>query len=163
MEDCDFFISKTSKTEYTQSASRLLNTLDGILGQGMDFLFILTANEDSKNVHEAFSRKGRCIANIPFEGLNQEEAKNWCDKHNVDISDLNVYGSKVGFRDNSPVYYSLADLYSLIQDDDVLNKTNNDLEVKSNNPYDAEMQRIREHIAKVSDTNRRANKKQNIT
>jgi predicted AAA+ superfamily ATPase len=115
MEDCDFFISKQSKTEYTQSASRLLNTLDGILGQGSDFLFILTANEDIKNVHEAFSRKGRCLANIPFDGLNYEEAKAWCEKHNVNIDNVQKNRDFVGLNKTSlNSYYSLAELYDHI-------------------------------------------------
>jgi len=117
MEDCDFFISKQSKTEYTQSASRLLNTLDGLLGQGMDFVFILTANEDIKNIHEAFSRKGRCLANIPFEGLNYDEAKKWCEKHNVNIENVSSSNSNVGLTKTNS-YYTLADLYDLIEQED---------------------------------------------
>jgi hypothetical protein len=113
MEDCDFFISKQSKTEYTQSASRLLNTLDGILGQGMDFIFILTANEDIKNIHEAFSRKGRCLANIPFEGLTHEEAKIWCEKHGVNIDDVNSSSGSLGINKSSNSYFTLADLYDI--------------------------------------------------
>ena len=117
MEDCDFFISKQSKTEYTQSASRLLNTLDGILGQGLDFIFILTANEDMRNIHEAFSRKGRCLANIPFDGLNYDEAKRWCEVRGKNIEDVVATGT-VGFNKSNHTYYTLADLYDLLSDEE---------------------------------------------
>ena len=126
MEDCDFFIASTSKAEYNQAASRLLNSLDGILGQSSDCLFVLTANEDSNNIHEAFARKGRCAANLHFEGLSEEEAKEWCEHYGVDFNSLETENKSAGFRKSQS--YALADLYASLRNKDQQNINDDDID-----------------------------------
>ena len=46
--------------------SRLLNLTDGLLGQGLRCLFLITTNEPLAAVHRAVVRPGRCLAQVEF-------------------------------------------------------------------------------------------------
>lgn len=76
-EDSDEFIRADAKDRSGQGLSRLLNLADGILGQGMKVIFLLTTNEPLTNLHPAVIRPGRCIANIEFKPFNLTEATEW--------------------------------------------------------------------------------------
>ena len=61
--------------------SRLLNIADGIVGQGMRVLTVLTANERLEKLHPAVGRPGRCLANIEFGRLSEDESVGWINAH----------------------------------------------------------------------------------
>jgi len=54
--------------------SRLLNLTDGLLGQGLRCLFLITTNEPLAAVHPAVVRPGRCLAQIEFGPLPAAQA-----------------------------------------------------------------------------------------
>ena len=54
--------------------SRLLNLTDGLLGQGLRCLFLITTNEPLAAVHPAIVRPGRCLAQVEFGPLPAEQA-----------------------------------------------------------------------------------------
>lgn len=76
-EDSDEFLRADAKERSGQGLSRLLNLADGILGQGMKVIFLLTTNEPLQNLHPAVIRPGRCIANIEFKPFDSSEAQTW--------------------------------------------------------------------------------------
>jgi hypothetical protein len=46
--------------------SKLLNLADGLLGQGLRCLFLITTNEPLGRIHPAVVRPGRCLAQVEF-------------------------------------------------------------------------------------------------
>ena len=60
-----------------QGLSRLLNVVDGIVGQGLRILVLVTTNEPLARLHPAISRPGRCAARIEFAPFGREEAEVW--------------------------------------------------------------------------------------
>lgn len=97
-EDTDEFLRADAKERSGQGLSRLLNLADGMVGQGLKVLVLLTTNEPMANLHPAVVRKGRCLANIEFSMFSREEARNWLQDDSIKL-------------DQST--YSLADLYDM--------------------------------------------------
>jgi hypothetical protein len=84
----------------TQGFARFLNLTDGIVGQGLRCIFLLTANEEIGRIDPALTRPGRCIQAIEFETFDATEAKEWLATHGCDPGSV---------RDSS----TLAELYAL--------------------------------------------------
>lgn len=103
LEDTGELLSKTAKRETGQGLSRLLNVCDGMVGQGLNIMVLITSNEDIGAMHEAVTRPGRCISNVQFTPFSTKDAREWMRHHDseypVDMMDR---------RD-----YSLADLFAL--------------------------------------------------
>ncbi len=76
-EDADEFLGVDAKSHSGQSVARLLNVADGMIGQGLHLLILLTANEPITKMHKAIARPGRCLANLEFPPLTAEEATLW--------------------------------------------------------------------------------------
>lgn len=100
LEDCGELIAKDAKAQSGQSLSKMLNLADGILGQGSKCLILISTNEELKDLHNAVTRPGRCLANLEFPILPAAEALEWQEQHKV----------------SNPVKrnMSLAELYDLL-------------------------------------------------
>lgn len=85
----------------TAGFSRLLNLTDGIIGQGLRCIFLLTANEDIDKIDEAVRRAGRCLQQLEFPKFEKEDAQRWLKENGVTAATKLEY----------PV--SLADLYAV--------------------------------------------------
>lgn len=77
IEDTDEIISGDAKRRSGQALSRLLNLTDGLLGQGMRVLLLITTNEPLREIHEAVSRPGRCLADVEVGLLSASQARRW--------------------------------------------------------------------------------------
>ncbi|RJQ43683.1 MAG: AAA family ATPase [Gaiellales bacterium] len=100
-EDTGELLARDAKRSIGQGLSRLLNICDGLIGQGMRILFLITTNEDLGSLHPAVVRPGRCHANISFEPFTEDEAARWL--------------SARGFEAELPRARStIAELYSMI-------------------------------------------------
>ena len=64
-----------------QGLSRFLNVVDGLIGQGLRVLVLVTTNEPIRKLHPAVARPGRCAANVEFAPLAADEAAAWLDEH----------------------------------------------------------------------------------
>lgn len=73
----DLLRSDASDRVGQQGLSRLLNLVDGLIGQGLRVLVLITTNEDFDKFHPAVSRDGRCAAAIKFNPLSREKAERW--------------------------------------------------------------------------------------
>jgi hypothetical protein len=102
LEDTGELIAIDAKQRTGQALSKLLNLGDGLLGQGLNVLTLITTNEDHGEIHPAISRQGRCVSNIAFGAFTSTEAVRWLRAR---ACDANVSGDK-----------TLADLYALLQD-----------------------------------------------
>lgn len=105
MEDTDEFLQADAKERRGQAMSRLLNTADGFIGQGLKVLFLITTNEPMHKLHAAVSRPGRCIANTEVGIFSEEESRRWLSGHG--LNPLDVPGIHTGL--------SLADCYDAVR------------------------------------------------
>ncbi|HEV2891742.1 MAG TPA: AAA family ATPase [Frankiaceae bacterium] len=71
LEDAESLLHTSTKA--TSALGKLLNLADGMLGQGLRCLFLLTTNEPVGALHPALVRPGRCLARIEFTALSAAE------------------------------------------------------------------------------------------
>jgi hypothetical protein len=60
-----------------QSLSRLLNLSDGLLGDGLRAIVLVTTNEPLRRLHPAVVRPGRTWMEVEFGELSVGEANAW--------------------------------------------------------------------------------------
>ena len=102
-EDCAQLFGTDCRNQ--SGFSRLLNTVDGLLGQGQKLIFVFTANEQIDTIDPAILRPGRCLQNLEVPNWNRAAAREWLKAKGVtDTSNL-------------PNDISLAEMYA------ILNKT----------------------------------------
>lgn len=87
LEDTGELLAADAKERTGQALSRLLNTVDGMIGQGLKILVLVTTNEELKKLHPAVSRPGRCAARLTFEELDRETVTAWAAEHEVELED----------------------------------------------------------------------------
>jgi ATPase family associated with various cellular activities (AAA) len=81
LEDTGELLTADARMVIGQGLSRFLNVVDGLIGQGLRVLVLVTTNEEIRKLHPAVARPGRCAANIEFEPLTKAEAKGWLEAH----------------------------------------------------------------------------------
>lgn len=81
LEDTGELLAADARASLGQGLSRFLNLVDGLIGQGLRVLVLVTTNEEVRRLHPAVARPGRCAANIEFEPLSAEEASSWLEQH----------------------------------------------------------------------------------
>jgi len=74
IEDADEIV-RAGSDRTVRSLSRLLNVGDGIVGQGLRVLVLLTTNEPPDRLHPALGRPGRCMSSIGFRPFTRTEAR----------------------------------------------------------------------------------------
>jgi hypothetical protein len=84
LEDTGELLTPDAKTLIGQGLSRFLNVVDGLIGQGLRVLVLVTTNEPIRTLHPAVARPGRCAANVQFVPLDRDEAAKWLTEHGVD-------------------------------------------------------------------------------
>ena len=71
LEDAETLLHKGSAG---RGMATLLNLCDGLLGQGLRCLFLITTNEPLHAVHPALIRPGRCLSRLEFAALPASQA-----------------------------------------------------------------------------------------
>lgn len=79
LEDSGQFFKKGAGG--TPGFARFLNMADGIVGQGLRCVFLLTANERVADLEPAIIRPGRCIGVTEFPTFEFKEAWDWLVAH----------------------------------------------------------------------------------
>jgi SpoVK/Ycf46/Vps4 family AAA+-type ATPase len=102
LEDTSELLGKDARQTSGQGLARLLNICDGMVGQGLNILVLITSNEDIGAMHEAVTRPGRCAANISFREFTKEEAREWMALRDPEYP-----------MDSLNRNYSLAELFAL--------------------------------------------------
>jgi len=77
LEDTGELLAADAKERSGQGLSRLLNVVDGLLGESSNAFFLVTTNEDLRSVHPAVARPGRCAQALEFGPLQPDEANAW--------------------------------------------------------------------------------------
>ena len=80
LEDTGELLAPDAKTSVGQGLSRLLNVVDGLIGQGLRVLVLVTTNEPLQRLHPAVTRPGRCAAQIEFLRFPPEEVAAWLER-----------------------------------------------------------------------------------
>jgi hypothetical protein len=80
LEDTGELLAVDAKDQTGQGLSRLLNVVDGLIGQGLRVLVLVTTNETLRSLHPAVSRPGRCVAQIEFAPFPPDEADRWLEE-----------------------------------------------------------------------------------
>jgi hypothetical protein len=101
VEDAGELLSQDAKKERGQGLSRLLNVAEGLIGQGLRVLVLISTNEKLQALNEAVSRPGRTAAEIEFTAFSADEANAWLSARGR--QDLNVKSSA-----------TLAELYAML-------------------------------------------------
>jgi hypothetical protein len=84
LEDTGELLAADAKLRTGQGLSRLLNVVDGLIGQGLRILVLVTTNEQAGSLNPAVSRPGRCAAAVEFGSFGAEEASAWLARHDVE-------------------------------------------------------------------------------
>jgi len=84
LEDTGELLTPDAKSVIGQGLSRFLNVVDGLLGQGLRVLVLVTTNEEIQTLHPAVARPGRAAANVEFGTLSEAEAAAWLESHGVE-------------------------------------------------------------------------------
>jgi hypothetical protein len=83
LEDTGELLTPDAKAVIGQGLSRFLNVVDGLIGQGLRVLVLVTTNEPVRTLHPAVARPGRCAANVEFTPLSEREATAWLEAHDL--------------------------------------------------------------------------------
>jgi hypothetical protein len=106
LEDAGELLMTDARERTGQGLSRLLNLVDGLLGQGLRLLVLITTNEEIAKIHPAVARPGRCAARLEFLPFGREEARRWLEAHDTD-------GQLTG--EGPPARVTLAELYARLR------------------------------------------------
>jgi hypothetical protein len=85
LEDAGELMTKEARATVGQGLSRLLNLTDGLLGQGMNVMVLITTNEPLSSMHPAVVRRGRCLTEVEFGALSTNTANRWLREHGSQI------------------------------------------------------------------------------
>ena len=83
LEDTGELLTPDAKSVIGQGLSRFLNVVDGLIGQGLRILVLVTTNEEIRALHPAVARPGRAAANIKFAQLGRDESAAWLAQHEL--------------------------------------------------------------------------------
>ncbi len=116
LEDTGELLSIDAKERAGQGLSRLLNAVDGLLGQGSRVMLLITTNEDLGALHPAVTRPGRCASQVEFLPLSAPEAANWLKTHRA-------VGDQEGHLPAQRGSRTIAELYALLDGRSVTERT----------------------------------------
>src|ERR671935_2156148 len=100
LEDTGELLTADARVVIGQGLSRFLNVVDGLIGQGLRVLVLVTTNEPIRRLHPAVARPGRCAANVEFVPLGVAEARAWLVAHGAE-------GAASGSRTLAALYAQL--------------------------------------------------------
>jgi hypothetical protein len=86
-EDTGELLAKDAKTQMGQGLSRLLNMVDGLIGQGLQTMVLITTNEKLEGMHEAVIRPGRAGSIVEFLPFPPDEANEWLHRNGKPVID----------------------------------------------------------------------------
>lgn len=85
LEDAGEFLAPDAMHQNGQAVSRLLNVCDGVVGQSMRALIMLTTNEPLRRLQPALTRPGRLLRSSEFNSMNAQQATDWLAGRGIDL------------------------------------------------------------------------------
>lgn len=86
LEDAGELMTTEARSLIGQGLSRLLNLTDGLMGQGLNVMVLITTNEPLSTMHPAVVRPGRCLSEMEFGPLSVEAANRWLGAHGSNVT-----------------------------------------------------------------------------
>ncbi len=86
LEDSGEYLRADASDKVGLGLGRLLNLADGLVGQGLRLMILMTTNEPVEELHPAVTRDGRCMANLRMGPFTAEEGERWLKGHGVAAS-----------------------------------------------------------------------------
>lgn len=83
LEDTGELLAADAKLRTGQGLSRLLNVVDGLIGQGLRILVLVTTNEEVGSLNPAIARPGRCAAIVAFTEFDATAATEWLARNDA--------------------------------------------------------------------------------
>ena len=83
LEDTGELLALDAKYRAGQGLSRFLDVVDGLIGQGLRVVVLVTTNETLRSLNPAVSRPGRCVARVEFTAFPAEEADAWLERRGL--------------------------------------------------------------------------------
>ena len=80
LEDAGELLAADARAVAGQGLSRLLNLADGLLGEGLRVVVLVTTNEPLRRLHPAVVRPGRTWMELEFGELSMKEANGWLEE-----------------------------------------------------------------------------------
>ncbi|MBL8842935.1 MAG: ATP-binding protein [Planctomycetes bacterium] len=77
LEDAPQLVLQESRATQGARIGNLLSMTDGILGQGLRAIFLITTNEKVHRVDPAIRRPGRCLQELELPNFTAEQARAW--------------------------------------------------------------------------------------
>jgi hypothetical protein len=74
-------LARDAKVREGQGLSRLLNVGEGLIGQGLRVLTLISTDEKLESLNEAVARPGRTAVEVEFTALTAEECMAWLARH----------------------------------------------------------------------------------
>lgn len=81
IEDAGRYLLANAQEKIGEGLGRLLNLADGLVGQGLRQMILMTTNEPAEELHAAVTRPGRCLSNLRFGPLSRNDANAWLKAH----------------------------------------------------------------------------------
>ncbi len=88
VEDSPDLLFQVTRGHNSAAMARLLNLTDGLLGQGIKLLVLMTTNETMEEIDSAYLRPGRCLQKLEFSKFDGQEAREWLKAHGSDVDGL---------------------------------------------------------------------------
>ncbi len=105
LEDAGELLAHDARQLSGAGLGRFLNVVDGLIGQGLKIIVLVTTNEELGHFHDAVSRPGRCLAQIKFGSFSEADAEEWLEDKD---SDAGAVGDQ-----------TLAELYAKLHKNEV--------------------------------------------
>lgn len=103
IEDADELLSGEAKDKTGQGFSRLLNIGDGLIGQGLRVMVLLTSNVPMSSLNKAVTRPGRCLADIEVPKFPALEAAEWLGTSSGERTLAELYEARSKMKISAPV------------------------------------------------------------
>lgn len=111
LEDTGELMTADARERSGQGLSRLLNVVDGLIGQGLRILVLVTTNEEIRRLHPAIARPGRAASRVEFPALPVTDATEWLVERGLDEEDART-AVIAGGRNTVP----LSDLFAVLDE-----------------------------------------------
>jgi hypothetical protein len=90
IEDADDLLRSDARSRSGSALARLLNSADGLIGQGLRVLVLLSTNQHRVAIDPAVLRPGRCLAEVPFGLFGRADASAWLERELPPGRDLSL-------------------------------------------------------------------------
>lgn len=88
MEDAGELLTLDAHERVGKALSRFLNVVDGMIGQGLRILVLITTNEEIGRLHPAVARPGRAALELHFDPLDASAARDWLADRGMKLGEM---------------------------------------------------------------------------